>query len=77
MRWKNWALLTLGAHAEPELATVLGLSFRPSVRLSVRYHVFSHYAQQDGQKAIATNRFSATLALFSYLVKMLPSKVMA
>ena len=29
---------------------VLGLSFRPSVR----YHVFCHYAQQGGQKAIPT-----------------------
>ena len=34
--------------------TVLGLSFRPSVRLSVCYHVFCHYVQQDGQKAIPT-----------------------
>ena len=35
-----------------------GLSFcpsvRPSVRLSVCYHVFCHYAQQGGQKAIPT-----------------------
>ena len=38
--------------------TVLGLSFRlsvfPSVRLSVCYHAFCHYAQQGGQKAIPT-----------------------
>ena len=34
--------------------TVLGLSFRPSVRLSVCYHVFCHYVQQGGQKAIPT-----------------------
>ena len=34
--------------------TVLGLSFRLSVCLSVCYHVFSRYAQQDGQKAIPT-----------------------
>ena len=37
--------------------TVLGLSFcpvRPSVRLSVCYHVFCHYAQQGGQRAIPT-----------------------
>ena len=34
--------------------TVLGLSFRPSVRLSVCYQVFCHYVQQGGQKAIPT-----------------------
>ena len=38
--------------------TVLGLSFPPSVRpflcLSVCYHVFCHYAQHGGQKAIPT-----------------------
>ena len=38
--------------------TVLVLSFCPSVRpsvcLSVCYHVFCHYAQQGGQKAIPT-----------------------
>ena len=34
--------------------TVLGLSFRLSVCLSVCYHVFCHYVQQGGQKAIPT-----------------------
>ena len=38
--------LTLGAHAQR------GLSL--SVRRSVCYHVFCHYAQQGGQKAIPT-----------------------
>ena len=33
---------------------VLGLSFRPSVRPSVCYHVFCRYTQRDGQKAIPT-----------------------
>ena len=34
--------------------TVLGLSFCPSVCPSVCYHIFCHYAQQGGQKAIPT-----------------------
>ena len=34
--------------------TVLVLSFCPSVRLSVCYHVFCHYVQQGGEKAIPT-----------------------
>ena len=41
-------------HACTARVTVLGLSFRLSVRLSVCYHVFCHYAQQGGQKAIPT-----------------------
>ena len=54
--------------------TVLGLSFRPSVCLSVCYHVFCHYAQQGSQKAISTG------SVPHYIVKMakvLRSKVMA
>ena len=42
--------LTLSACAAR--VTVLGLSFGPSVCLSVCYHVFCHYAQQGGQKVI-------------------------
>ena len=34
--------------------TVLGLSFHPSVCPSVCYHIFCHYTQQGGQKAIPT-----------------------
>ena len=41
--------VTLGAHAQRGLRSVI-----PSVRLSVCYHVFCHYAQQGGQKAIPT-----------------------
>ena len=42
-------LLTLGAHAQRGLRSVI-----PSVRPSVRYPLFCHYAQQGGQKAIPT-----------------------
>ena len=49
VRNDNWhstlPSLTLGAHAQRELR---------SVRLSVCYHVFCHYAQQGGEKAIPT-----------------------
>ena len=51
-------LLINPRHACTARVIVLGLSFRPSFllsfRLSVCYHVFSLYAQQDGQKAIPT-----------------------
>ena len=50
--------LTLGAHAQRGLQYLVChsvcLSVCPSVRLSVCYHVFCHYAQQGGQKAIPT-----------------------
>ena len=64
--------------------TVLGLSFRLSVRLSVClsicYHVFCHYAQQGGQKAIPTGsvphwldfkngNFHKSTAFKSYVMK--------
>ena len=42
--------LTLGAHAQRGLQYLVC----HSVRLSVCYHVFCHYAQQGGQKAIPT-----------------------
>ena len=51
--------------------------------LSVCYHVFCRYGQQDLRRPISdTNGFSATLALFFkfkivVFVKMLRSKVMA
>ena len=49
---------TLGAHAQRGLqysfCHSVRLSVRPSVRPSVCYHVFCHYAQQGGQKAIPT-----------------------
>ena len=56
------------------------VSVRPSVRLSVCYHVFSRYVQQDGQKVIPTGSvphwlyfkngvFSKNAALESYGVK--------
>ena len=49
-------LLTLGAHAQRGLQVCHSVrpSVRPFVCLSVCYHVFCHYAQQDGQKAIPT-----------------------
>ena len=43
-------LLTLGAHAHRGLQYLVCHSVRPSVC----YHVFCHYAQQGGQKAIPT-----------------------
>ena len=43
-------LLTLGAHAQRGLQYLVC----KSVRLSVRYPLFCHYAQQGGQKAIPT-----------------------
>ena len=42
--------LTLGAHAQRGLQYLVCKSVRPSVC----YHVFRHYAQQGGQKAIPT-----------------------
>ena len=45
-------LLTLGAHAQRGLQYLVCKSVCPSVRRSVCYHVFCHYAQQGGQKAI-------------------------
>ena len=47
-------LLTLGAHAQRGLQYLVCHSVCPSIRLSVCYHVFCHYAQQGGQKAIPT-----------------------
>ena len=46
--------LTLGAHAQRGLQYLVCHSVRPSVCLSVCYHVFCHYAQQGGEKAIPT-----------------------
>ena len=47
-------LLTIAAHAQRGLRYLVCHSVCPSVCLSVCYHVFSRYAQQDGQKAIPT-----------------------
>ena len=56
---KERTILTLGAHAQWELQYLVCHSVRPSVC----HHLFSHYAQQGGQKS-DTNRFSATLGWF-------------
>ena len=44
----------LGAHAQRGLQYLVCQSFCPSVRPSVRYPLFWHYAQQGGQKALPT-----------------------
>ena len=49
-----WGLLVNPRRACAARVAVLGLSFRLSVRLSGCYHVFCHYVQQGGQKAIPT-----------------------
>ena len=45
-----WLFLTLGVHAQRGLQYMVC----KSVCLSVCYHVFCHYTQQGGQKAIPT-----------------------
>ena len=59
--------------------TVLGLSFRLSVCLSVCYHIFCHYMYaQGGQKAIPTGSVPHWLNLkMAIFVKVLRSKLMA